>query len=304
MDLENFIDKLKRDRNRASTKKNYYCVWKQFNEFYIKLDEKPDSWEERIVLFVAFLIDNKKKSTTVNSYVSAIKSVLAEDGIKINEDRFLLTSLLRACRLVNDRVRTRLPIKRKLLNLLLDSIEWVYGQKENQPYLGTLYKALFSIGYHGLFRVGELTTGDHPVLAKDVHIANNKKKLLFVLRTSKTHWKDVNPQVIKIKSTENCEQDKNYCPFAILRNYLMVRPTYISDEEPFFVFSDRSPVAPKHMRNVMKLVLKLNDLEPRLYGTHSLRIGKCHDLLEANISVPVISKLGRWKSNVVYKYLS
>ena len=59
--------------------------------------------------------------------------------------------------------------------------------------------------YYGLFRIGELTQGDHPVLARDVHIAKNKKKIFFVLRSTKTLYKNMKLQLIKISSTKKKE---------------------------------------------------------------------------------------------------
>ena len=36
--------------------------------------------------------------------------------------------------------------------------------------------AIFSTMYFGLFRIGELRMGQHAVLARDMHIAFNKKE--------------------------------------------------------------------------------------------------------------------------------
>ena len=72
----------------------------------------------------------------------------------------------------------------------------------NQPYLVFLYRALFSTAYYGLFRLSKLmsgTLGSHPIQARDVHIGDNKRKMLFALRTSKTHGEDVEPQIVKIE---------------------------------------------------------------------------------------------------------
>ena len=49
------------------------------------------------------------------------------------------------------------------------------------------------LAYYGLMRVGELTTGDHPVLAKDISVGTNRDKILIYLRTSKMHGKGVHP---------------------------------------------------------------------------------------------------------------
>ena len=266
--IERLVEKLRMRRNRESTQKNYYNVWRLFNEFYIKLDIKPETWEERLILFVGYLIDCNKKSTTIKSYISAIRSVLKEDNVEMSENRFLLTSLTRACRYINNKVRLRLPISKAMLKIMLDETDKYFLEENNQPFLGILYKSLFSTAYHGLFRVGELTSGSHPVKAHDVHIGENKNKMLFVLRSSKTHWKDEKPQTIKITGREDLNDDK-YCPFNILRSYIEVRPKYREEDEPFFIFKERELVRPRHMRGVLKLMLKRSGFDNKFYNLHS-----------------------------------
>ena len=306
--MESIVSKLKLERNRSSTRATYYCIWKCFNEFFIKLDRKPETWEERLVLFVAYLVEQKKKSTTINSYISAIKAVLKGDGMYINEDRFVLNSLIKACRFVNDQVRTRLPIKKKLLELLILKLEDMFS---NQAYL-MLYQAMFTTAYHGLFRIGEITLSPHVVKARDVHIGKNKEKLMFVLHTSKTHWKDEHPQIIKMKSLKTTEDDdprqKNKvhisCPFRLLRLYLEMRGKRKDDIEQFFIFRDKTPVLARHFRGVLREALSALGLDCAFYGSHSLRAGNAVQMLETGISVETIRKLGRWKTNVVYRYLN
>ena len=199
--IESIVDKLRRDRIRNSTKSNYYAVWKLFNEFYIKLDVKPSSWEDRLVLFVGYLINQNKRSQTVKSYISAIKSVLREDGVELNEDKFLLNAITRACKLKNDRVRTCLPIWRNLLNVILNLTRQHFNNA-SQNYLEKLYLAIFSTAYYGLFRIGELGLSPHTITVTDVHVALNKRKMLFILRSSKTHGKYTKPQMVKITSSQ------------------------------------------------------------------------------------------------------
>ena len=79
--------------------------------FFIQLDRKPDNWEDRLTLFVGYLIENKRKC----SYISAIKAVLKQDGIELCEDKYLLSSLTRVCRKKNDHIITHLPINKNLL---------------------------------------------------------------------------------------------------------------------------------------------------------------------------------------------
>ena len=51
-------------------------------------------------------------------------------------------------------------------------------------------------------------------------------------------------------------------------------------------------------------MLQRNNLDPVNYNVHSLRIGRVSDLLKnQKISIGVLKKIGRWKSNIVYSYL-
>ena len=176
---------------------------------------------------MGFLIKNKKQSSTIKSYISAIKAVLRCDRITMNENRYLLNALTKSCKLTNDKVRIRLPIQKGILRILIKYLKRIFA---TQPYLSKLYQAMFLTAYFGLFRVSELATGQHAVKAIDVRLGKNKNKVLFILRTSKTHGKKDKPQLIKIshcdfnqdqysiKSTETW-----LSPFEAIINYLAVR---------------------------------------------------------------------------------
>ena len=118
-EIENIIDKLKSECVQGSTRKNYYSVWKTFNKFVIQLDVKPSNWEDRLSLFVGYLVSKNYQSQMVKSYISAIKGILLENNIDLSEDRFLLTSLTRACKLKNDRFCTKFPITRGMLDVII-----------------------------------------------------------------------------------------------------------------------------------------------------------------------------------------
>ena len=100
------LESLKSKSVRDTTAKNYLKIWRHFNKFLIKLDRRPDNWEDRVTLYVTYLIDKGNQSSTVKSYISAIKKTLSVDGYIWNEDKALLNSLTKACKLVNDTVKT------------------------------------------------------------------------------------------------------------------------------------------------------------------------------------------------------
>ena len=265
----------------------------------------PDSWENRTILFIGYMVHKGMQSSIVKSYVSAIKKTLMNDGYEWKDNEIFLSSLVRACKLKNDIVRTRLPIHNGLLEMLLFEIRRIYRRK-CQPYLEKLYSVIFALGYYGLMRVGELTQSPHVVKAKDVHLATNKEKLLVVLYSSKTHSKANRPQKIKIMANHldtKYRKKRNFCPFKILADYIQARGTYLEDSEQFFVYKDHTPVTADKAHELLRTMLRSFGLQADLYDMHSLRIGRASDLIRLNYTIEQVKHMGRWKSNVVYRYI-
>ena len=306
LSIKRIIDKLVYQQNRSSTTDTYLRIWRQFNKFLINLDKIPDTWENKTILFIGYKIDNGMKSNTAKSYISAIKRILQNDGYEWNENQILLNSLTRACKLVNDVVHTRLPISGTLLELILFEIQRHFRQLK-QIYLEDLYMSLFSLAYYGLMRISEVTDSQHAMKAANIHIAKNKDKILIVLYSSKTHGKESRPQKIKITSNRSEKTGKyihrNFCPFSLAKRYMTRRGDYDTEEEHFYIYRDGTPVSAENTRNILKLALTNLGLNPINYGFHSLRIGRCTELINFNYSISAVKLMGRWKSNVVYKYI-
>ena len=138
--ITGIMNRLKCKTIRDSTATAYFNIWRVFNNFLIKLDKHPDMWEERITLFATYQIRQGIQSKTLKSYYSSIKNVLRNDDYYVNDNKVLLNTLAKACCLINDKVRTNLPIRCRLLDLLLFEVQRKYG---NEPYLEILYKAIF-----------------------------------------------------------------------------------------------------------------------------------------------------------------
>ena len=219
--MEIILERLKNNMNRSTTNKNYYTIWKSLNSFLTKLDSIPEFWEERVALFGAYLVEYKNvKSTTLRSYISAIKHTLKVDNYKWNDQMVWLNSLIRSCKKVNDTVYIRFPIHFKLLEMILFDVQRMY---RDQPYLSCLYKAIFTSAYYGLLRTGEAVAaeGGHTIKAKNVFMASKKKKILIILYTSKTHDESQEPQEIKISSNEITGNNKKFfCPVETLGTYM------------------------------------------------------------------------------------
>ena len=278
-------------------------IWCKFNNFVMQLDKKPKFWEDRATLFGAYLIKNGIQSATLQSYISAIKGTLIDSDYQWDDNRVLLNLLTRVCHRVNDHVRTRLPIHINLLELMIFELQRLLA---DQPFLVTLYKAWFLIAYYSMFRVSELAFSEHSVKARDVHIAKNKNKMMFVLYSSKMHDKGSRPQKIKIVALTNAHtstKHRFFCPFTASQEYLALRGNYHSKDDPFFIHRDHSPLMPVQVRNTLRRILSSLSLNASLYNTHSFRIGRTSDLIKRGESIEKIKLIGRWKSNTVFKYI-
>ena len=205
---------------------NYLSIWRHFNKFIIRLDKKSQWWEDRVALFCGYLISKGLPSSTIKSYISAIKSVLRDDGYTWDQNRSILFSLIQACKLKNDVIKCRLPIQRNLLNLILFEVMRVLP---NQCYLVVLYRALFALAYYGMMHIGELTQapGCHAVKAKNVHVGQNKDKIKLVLFTSKTHGRGSYPQYIKIRALPqyflpSAKRARFFYPFDLVDRFIQL----------------------------------------------------------------------------------
>ena len=103
-EMTNILEQLKNERNRKTTKSTYLGIWRNFNNFVIKLDVIPNSWERRAILYITYLIDNGAQSATIKSYISAIKSVLRTIDYEWNQPKWEIKALTKSCKMRNDRV--------------------------------------------------------------------------------------------------------------------------------------------------------------------------------------------------------
>lgn len=296
-------EKLKGLSIKSSTRKAYYNRWKALNKFLLKFDTIPETWEDRVILYITHLVDNKRKSSTVKSYLSAIRFILNEDNVKLNEDKVELAALLRACKLQNDTLYIRLPIQYRLFRSILRKITSWLDEEKGQTYLAKLLRAAFSMAYFGLMRVSELTKGQHQLRASNVRFSKEKNKYVLFLHSSKTHTENDFPQKIEIHAVPHMGRD---CPVQCIKEYVLMRGNHSdSDLEPFFQFQGGAAFTSVQFRNNLRIILRQIGVDDQLYDTHSYRCGRCTDLQEMGFSIDDICLIGRWspKSSTILTYI-
>lgn len=286
---------------RRSTRKSYKKTWNRFNRFISQFDVIPPKWEDRIVVWAAHLADNRRKSATIKSYISAIRYCLGLDGITVRHDNCELAAIIQAARHENDQLYIRLPIQRHLMKLILRFIDSHYIKGTGQTYLGYWLKAIMSMAYHGMMRVSELADGPHAVKAQDIIHGKNKQKVTVYLRSSKTHTTADQPQIITIMNQPTWFAN---CPVRLVTAFANLRGRYARyPDQQFFINKDGTPITAIQFRTNLKFILFTLGLPSELYGTHSFRSGKATDDKIAGKSVSTIKREGRWSSSTVYKYI-
>ena len=65
----------------------------KFQHILIKLDKMPKTWEDRLSLYCAYMIQIKKlQSSTIKTYISVIKHVLITDGYDWDDGKMILNT--------------------------------------------------------------------------------------------------------------------------------------------------------------------------------------------------------------------
>lgn len=294
-------DLLRTYKLRRSTRKSYKRTWNRFNKFISKFDAIPPNWEDRIVVWAAHLADNRKKSATIKSYISAIRYCLALDGIRVSHNSCELAAIVQVAKQYNDQLYIRLPIQKNLLQLILNFTRTHYHQNLGQQYLAACLAAMFSIAYHGYLRISEITEGEHAVKAQDVIYATNKAKITFYLRSSKMHSIADQPQIVSISAKPHWGRN---CPVKLITNFANFRGRQADfSAQPFFIGQDRRPITPQHFNTNLRYILHTLGLPSLLYGSHSFRVGKTTDGRIAGKSISTLKQEGRWATSTVFKYI-
>ena len=113
--LQQKAEELRRQQ-RCKATGIYKHAWQNFNDLIVALDSRPTSWEDKLVLFVAQLVVERRPEATIKLYVSAVKAILQEDGIEIDRNSVFLASLLKSCKYTTEPSNLiRLPIQLPLL---------------------------------------------------------------------------------------------------------------------------------------------------------------------------------------------
>ena len=73
--------------------------------------------------------------------------------------------------------------------------------------------------------------------------------------------------------------------------------------EPLFIYRHKVQILPAQIHKVLKNAIVCLGIDASLYDFHSLRAGRTTELIKLGFSIEQVKRMGRWKSNAVYRYI-
>ena len=256
----------------------------------ITISELPLNYKH-ILLFMSYLQIKGLAPATITTYLSAIGYVHKARAVVDPTTQFLVQKVLSSINKLHGTRDSRLPITLLILHRLLESIDKVI----TNVYHSKLLKAMFLVAFYGLFRVGEITVQKSGNVSLYFNQLLVLKDCFQVQITSFKNNKTNKPFDIVIH-----KQPGGHCPYQALLNYLSVRGC---DSGPLFRFLDKSPVSRNFFTSRLKNCISFCGLDPRLFKSHSFRIGSASYLASIGKSDLQIKLMGRWSSDSFLRYI-
>lgn len=284
----------------SSTQQAYRRVWLSLKEFCKLLGH--EEWASlpvdpaTVLLFLAHRFASGLAGSSLASYASAIAYLHKLNGLSDPTKAFAVHKLLVGAQKLTPMADLRLPITKHILCKLVSSVAFT----SPSPYYAALLRCLFTLAFHGFFRLGELIPYSvaemgKVVAIKDLTILEGKPALRIQLRHSKNKPVNQTP-IITLQSSS----DLAICPVLSMRRFLAFRGLA---HGPIFVNPAGFPITKKWFNSQFNLCLQFVGLDVSRFKGHSFRIGAASEAAAAGFSDAQIRHLGRWKSDAFKVYI-
>ena len=240
-------------------------------------------------LFITHLFKHGYAVNTIRTFTYAITYYHKLCCLPDPGSSFLVIKTLQGLGHLRPSVDTRLPIT---LGILVQ-LTLVLPQACSNRYEVILYRAVFALAFFGLCRISELTISPstHTLHLSDIIIREKPPRVVVVFTTFKH---SLSKQSITIYP-----RNSSLCPVATMLCYLSHR---ISHSQFLFISSSGKPVTWLQFTYMLKRCIGLLHMDPKLYTSHSFRIGGATYAAQKGLSILQIQRLGRWRSNAYLRW--
>jgi hypothetical protein len=281
-----------------STQKVYSRAWTLYNQFSTRhlgqrvgIDQLPLS-SNSILMYVSYLNITGYAPATAISYVSAIGYTHRAAGHGDPTSHTLVQKSLASLTKANPSCDSRLPITLVVLHQLMAAADITISSL----YIRTLIKAMFSVAFFGLMRVGEITSKKSQLPALLLSQLTRQSGNFILQITKFKHNHSQQPLDIVLKPHSQTQ----LCPVRNLQQYLSHRGI---KESSLFCYSDGNPITREFFINKLKTCIEFCGLEAARYKSHSFRIGGASYLASLGHSDAQIRVIGRWRSEAFKRYI-
>lgn len=247
-----------------------------------------------LLSFIAYLFQQNLSHSTISCYVAGLGFFSKVNSYEDMSQKFVVRKLLEGIKRSRPkRSDVRLPITRDMLKAIITSLSCVCKSQ----YELCLFRAAFSLAFHGLFRIGELAVSNniqtHTLLNSNIAIFDGFLKIDII--SSKTDQARSGTTVF-IHSAN----DLSICPVHLVKDFIKSRPPVSG---PLFCHFDGSPLSRNQFVTLLKKSLSMSGIPNNRYSSHSFRIGMATTLSAEGVSDGEIMRLGRWRSNAYKSYI-
>ena len=243
-------------------------------------------------LFVSYLHTEGYSPASIIAHTSSIGYIHRLTGLPNPVSTTIIQKLLSGVTKVSPPTPPRLPITIGILVSLLRGVDQIIIHH----YHKALLKAMLTVGFFGLMRIGELTMTKEKIVP--LHIS----QLTFFqsyISISITHFKH-NQKLHPIEVPLQFQSLPEICPVRHLSYYLSLRGY---DSGPLFSFPTFKPIPRQFFSKHLSRLISFSGFHGDRYKSHSLRIGGASYYASLGYTDTQIRLLGRWDSNSFVKYI-
>jgi site-specific recombinase XerD len=255
-----------------------------------------------VAAYVKWLVEVKRrKASTINSKLSAIKDMYRFSGIPSPTDDPLVASARSAANKIAPPPQQREP----LLRAHLDKMASVMDSAETQDVRDFL---MLLLAYRAALREDELVNlrKEEVWSEKLMHPTTGRHTTVLMLCVSS---EKPNPQKRRADYNDRrCSTivvgqdiDLALCPVQWFNLYAQMRDP--EAQEFFHSSKGEAALQPASFRHIVIRWLKRIGVNPRGFGGHSPRAGAATEAIRNGADLLSVKRLGRWKSDAVYLYI-
>ena len=242
-------------------------------------------------LWISHIHQSGYATNTIRTFVSAVGYAHKIQGLSDPTSSFVVGKFFAGLAKVAPAADSRMPITKDMLESMVHTLSLLHLDNYDQ----LLYKTMFFVAFYGLCRVSEVTASSkssHNLLSANVQAFGHPHKVSL---TFSTYKHSVTSQAVIINPQEPAEM----CPVISVRHYI----AHKSQSTYFFCSQQGLPIPQYVFTQILKRVLIKLDLDPKIYTSHSFRIGGATLAARTGMSALDIQRLGRWRSYAFLQYL-